>query len=124
MIGRKVTHLVFGCGTITELSSAYLTVNFGDSEKKFVYPDAFEKFLTSADPELMAQVTTDLQAKRVARTKVAPSIVLHQQLRHRRRHGSGLRKWSVQMWHSNVITAMVGKARIALGSMAFAPIRC
>lgn len=75
MIGRKVTHKVFGCGTITELSSAYLTVNFGDSEKKFVYPDAFEKFLTSADPELMAQVTTDLQAKRVARTKVAPSIV-------------------------------------------------
>ena len=43
MLGRKVNHKVFGCGTITELTSAYLTVNFGDSEKKFVYPDAFEK---------------------------------------------------------------------------------
>ena len=33
MLGRKVKHKVFGCGTITELTSAYLTVNFGDSEK-------------------------------------------------------------------------------------------
>ena len=64
MLGRKVNHKVFGCGTITELTSAYLTVNFGDSEKKFVYPDAFEKYLTSTDPELMEQVDKDIQSKK------------------------------------------------------------
>lgn len=66
MLGRKVKHKVFGCGTITELTSAYLTVNFGDSEKKFVYPDAFEKYLTSTDPELMKQVDKDIQSKQSA----------------------------------------------------------
>ena len=66
MLGRKVNHKVFGCGTITELTSAYLTVNFGDSEKKFVYPDAFEKYLTSTDPELMEQVDKDIQSKKSA----------------------------------------------------------
>lgn len=69
MLGRKVNHKVFGCGTITELTSAYLTVNFGDSEKKFVYPDAFEKYLTSTDPELMEQVDKDIQSKKICPLK-------------------------------------------------------
>lgn len=53
-------HKVFGYGTITELTSVYLSVNFGNSEKKFVYPDAFEKHLTSTDPELMEKVDKDI----------------------------------------------------------------
>ena len=66
MVGQKVTHTMYGCGTITELSNTYLTVKFGDSEKKFVYPDAFEKYLTSTDSKFMEQVHKDIQAKRSA----------------------------------------------------------
>ena len=75
MVGRKVTHKVYGCGTITEFTSAYLTVNFGDSEKKFVYPDAFEKYLTSTDPELMKQVDKDIQSKQSAHSNSILSAI-------------------------------------------------
>ena len=75
MLGRKVKHKVFGCGTITELTSAYLTVNFGDSEKKFVYPDAFEKYLTSTDSKFMEQVHKDIQAKRSAHSNSVLSTI-------------------------------------------------
>ena len=34
-----------------------------EMRKKFVYPDVFEKYLTSADQELLAQVSRDLQVK-------------------------------------------------------------
>lgn len=49
MVGQKVTHTRYGCGTITDLSNTYLTIKFEDVEKKFVYPDAFEKYLTSTN---------------------------------------------------------------------------
>ena len=75
MLGRKVTHKILGSGIITELSSAYLTVNFGGSEKKFTYPDVFEQYLTSTDPELMGQVDRDLAAKRADRAKAVLSTI-------------------------------------------------
>lgn len=75
MVGRKVTHKVYGCGTITELSNTYLTVNFGDSEKRFVYPDAFEKYLTSVDLEFMEQIHKDIQAKRSAHSNSVLSAI-------------------------------------------------
>lgn len=75
MLGRKVTHKILGSGIITELSSAYLTVDFGGSEKKFTYPDVFEQYLTSTDPELMGQVDRDLAAKRADRARVVLSTI-------------------------------------------------
>ena len=75
MVGQKVTHTMYGCGTITELSNTYLTVKFGDSEKKFVYPDAFEKYLTSTDSKFMEQVHKDIQAKRSAHSNSVLSTI-------------------------------------------------
>ncbi len=66
MTGRNVFHDIFGVGTIVSKVGNLLTVDFKGDEKKFVYPDAFEKYLSSADQELMAQVNRDIQAKRTA----------------------------------------------------------
>lgn len=75
MIGSRVFHDVFGGGVITDRDGVHITVDFGGDEKKFIYPDAFEKYLRSADQELMAQVNSDIQAKQEARTKPAPSAI-------------------------------------------------
>lgn len=45
LIGLKVKHTAFGVGVITDLEGNYITVEFSSKTSKFVYPDAFEKFL-------------------------------------------------------------------------------
>lgn len=75
MIGCKVFHNKFGKGTITSIEGKILTVNFGASIKKFVYPDVFEQFLSSTDPELSEQVNRDLQKKQARNIKTARQIV-------------------------------------------------
>ena len=45
LIGLKVKHTAFGVGVITDLEGSYITVEFASKTSKFVYPDAFEKFL-------------------------------------------------------------------------------
>lgn len=75
MIGSRVFHTVFGGGVITGKTGTLLTVDFGGDEKKFVYPDVFERYLESADQELMSQVNSDLQIKRNAHAQAIPSVI-------------------------------------------------
>ncbi|MGN0309747.1 MAG: hypothetical protein ACI4C3_04055, partial [Bacteroides sp.] len=42
-VGTLVVHKTFGPGTITSLDDRYMTVKFALNEKKFLYPDCFEK---------------------------------------------------------------------------------
>src|SRR5699024_12137138 len=46
LINEKITHTVFGKGTIIDHSDSFITLDFDDDVKKFVYRDAFSKFLT------------------------------------------------------------------------------
>jgi len=41
-IGGKVKHGKFGDGRIITLDSNYITIQFGEGEKRFIFPDAFE----------------------------------------------------------------------------------
>ena len=50
LIGTKVKHTVFGAGVIAEKDGNYITVEFAAKTSKFVYPDAFEKFIKADDP--------------------------------------------------------------------------
>ena len=49
MVGCIVFHNTFGSGTIISKTANLLVIDFNGTEKKFVYPDAFEKHLTSVD---------------------------------------------------------------------------
>lgn len=53
-IGKKVSHKMFGEGIISEFDGSYVEVDFSGIIKKFVYPAAFEKFLTFEDEGLQA----------------------------------------------------------------------
>lgn len=59
-----VLHKVFGEGQVKETSGEYITVNFQEQgDKKFVYPDAFERFLKVEDSQLNEVITHDLSVK-------------------------------------------------------------
>ena len=56
----EVQHRVFGKGVITEKTGKYITVRFDTCQKTFVYPDAFEKFLTLADGTVSDDIKNEL----------------------------------------------------------------
>lgn len=45
LINEEITHKVFGDGSIIDQDESFITVDFNEEVKKFVYPDAFEKFI-------------------------------------------------------------------------------
>lgn len=54
LINKAITHKVFGEGQIVDHDDSFITVNFDEGTKKFVFPDAFGKYIKLKD-EHMAQ---------------------------------------------------------------------
>jgi len=46
LIDKQVTHKSFGIGTIVEQVDSYIKVDFNLGNKSFIFPDAFESYLT------------------------------------------------------------------------------
>lgn len=49
LINEEITHKVFGIGSIVDHDESIITIDFNDYIKKFIYPDAFEKFIKLND---------------------------------------------------------------------------
>lgn len=64
LINKKVTHKVFGEGNIIEQDDSIITIDFDKDLKKFVYPDAFQSFITLND-EKIAEVFEEVFLKRM-----------------------------------------------------------
>ena len=66
LIGAKVIHKSFGEGMITDITEGYITVRFDqiDTDKKFIYPDVFEKFLVFDVSENQNDALAELIKKR------------------------------------------------------------
>jgi len=62
LIGEQVIHSKFGSGTITLQTETNIEVEFKEEygTKKFVFPAAFEQYLTLTEPTLQSQVATEL----------------------------------------------------------------
>jgi hypothetical protein len=60
LIDLQVKHIKFGVGRIVARDGNYIRVKFESVEKNFVYPDAFEKFLTLADGTVSDEIKADL----------------------------------------------------------------
>ena len=69
LIGLKVKHTVFGVGMITEKDGNYITVEFTAKTTKFVYPDAFEKFIKAEDSVVQQIMENINDAKAAAEQK-------------------------------------------------------
>lgn len=66
LIGLKVKHAVFGAGVITEMEGNYITVEFASKTTKFVYPDAFEKFIKAEDSVLQQAIMDEINNAKAA----------------------------------------------------------
>lgn len=42
-VGDSVTHKSFGLGRITSIDSKYIGIKFANNEKRFLFPQCFEK---------------------------------------------------------------------------------
>ncbi|HLR51741.1 MAG TPA: malate synthase [Candidatus Avamphibacillus sp.] len=51
LINEEITHKTFGEGNIVDQDESFITIDFEEDTKKFVYPDAFGKFITLKDPD-------------------------------------------------------------------------
>jgi len=51
LLNKEITHKVFGEGDIVDQDESFITIEFDDDTKKFVYPDAFGEFITLKDRE-------------------------------------------------------------------------
>ena len=57
----EVKHKSFGDGVITQKNGKYMTVSFSSAKKTFVYPDAFENFLTLSDGTVSEEIQNDIK---------------------------------------------------------------
>jgi hypothetical protein len=66
----QVRHKTFGLGTVIANDGKYIKVKFDSAEKNFVYPDAFEKFLTLSDGSISDEIRADLEATNAKKAKI------------------------------------------------------
>lgn len=66
----EVLHKSFGKGTVVSVNGKYFTVKFDATQKTFVYPDIFEKFLTLADGSVSEEILADLNSSNAQKQKV------------------------------------------------------
>lgn len=64
--GQKVKHAVFGIGEIKNRTGDYITVEFLSKTSKFIYPDAFEKFIKAEDNEVQAAIIKEINDAKAA----------------------------------------------------------
>ncbi len=70
LINKKVIHKSWGTGVITEVSDKAVKVDFRGEIKKFIYPDAFRKFLVFEENNLQQKTDNLLEEKNRRRAEV------------------------------------------------------
>ncbi len=66
----EVKHKSFGEGLVISNNGKYMTVKFGTMQKTFVYPDAFESFLTLSDGSVSDEILADIKLKKEAKQQI------------------------------------------------------
>ncbi len=69
-VNLAVKHKSFGNGIIVSQNGKYITVKFEGAQKTFVYPDAFECFLTLADGSVSPEIMLDIEASKSAKQAI------------------------------------------------------
>ncbi|SOB99115.1 hypothetical protein SAMN05880501_102152 [Ureibacillus xyleni] len=67
LINKKVTHKHFGLGCIVKHNDSSIEINFASENKKFVFPDVFEKHLKLHDQNVAASLDMIIQKKEIER---------------------------------------------------------
>ncbi|MBU5468312.1 malate synthase [Virgibacillus sp. MSJ-26] len=72
LLNEKITHETFGTGNVVEQDENIITVDFEDGNRKFVYPDAFGKFISLKDEDTaksLKKVISKIEEEKVERER-------------------------------------------------------
>lgn len=64
LLGREVIHKSFGNGSVVEQSGEYIIIKFLIGIKKFLYPDAFENFLSITNLQIQEKINAEIEEKK------------------------------------------------------------
>ena len=67
LINKKVTHKLFGMGSIVEHNDSSIEIHFASENKKFVFPDVFGKHLKLHDKSVANSLEEIIQKKEMER---------------------------------------------------------
>lgn len=63
LINKQVTHKSFGKGSVVKHTDSRIEINFASGNKKFLFPDAFGRYLTLTDQKAADSVKKMIQKK-------------------------------------------------------------
>jgi len=69
LINKKVTHKRFGMGSIVKHNDSVIEIHFASENKKFVFPDVFEKHLKLQDQSAAYSLEKVIQEKEMERKR-------------------------------------------------------
>ncbi|MEG1633373.1 MAG: hypothetical protein RR314_04915 [Oscillospiraceae bacterium] len=81
LLQQEVTHKAFGKGRVTAFDETYITVRFETGEKRFIFPDAFQGFLSATEPKIAAQIQDNLNLAAAEKQQVQQEKLQEQELR-------------------------------------------
>ncbi len=79
LTGQAVQHAAFGRGVVTDQRDNIITVSFSQGEKRFVYPDAFKKFLTLNNEKAAEKVDALLERHKEQREEKIQALLDEQE---------------------------------------------
>ncbi|NMA96387.1 MAG: malate synthase [Clostridiales bacterium] len=86
LVNKKVTHEIFGVGNVITYNDSVIKINFKSGEKKFVFPDAFGKYIAFVDKKATEIVNKKLEAKEEERKKEELILKEKRAIEQRRRY--------------------------------------
>ncbi|AXI10351.1 malate synthase [Oceanobacillus zhaokaii] len=69
LIDKKVTHKLFGKGSVVKHNDSFIEIHFATENKKFVFPDAFGKHLKLHDTSAANSLEKVIQEQEIERKK-------------------------------------------------------
>lgn len=79
LTGQAVQHAAFGKGVVTEQKDNIIIVSFSQGEKRFIYPDAFTKFLTLSNEQAAEKVDELLEQHREKKNEEIQALLEEQE---------------------------------------------
>lgn len=80
LINIEVRHKVFGKGIIIANENSYITVRFQNDKKKFIYPNAFDGYLTIESRDIAESIKQEIEIiKKLEKEKKERLAELEQQ---------------------------------------------
>ena len=92
LVNKQVTHEVFGKGSVVKYDDSYVSVKFPSGNKKFVFPDAFETYLTLTDQGAATLVNRKIQKQKEERRKIELELEEKRALERERQRSLNQRK--------------------------------